>query len=136
MENNVVETYFNKIKHLRVAESYLNDISLINYTLNNFTEVNAEQTISYCATKYKNDLNLIGRMLTGVMVFNNNEIGPKTEEDLFNDLLYIRDCIIIFGAVHCGIENTIHSAVVKINRENERLENEEKLNANNDYAFA
>lgn len=120
MGNNIILEYFNKIKHLRVANSFLNDINLINYTLLHFTYSEAQETISYVAIKYKNDLNTIGRMLTGVMVLNNVEVGEKTEDDLADDLLYIRDCIIVFAAVHCGIENTIRSAVVKINRENER----------------
>lgn len=132
MENNIILDYFNKIKHLRVAQSYLNDIAIINYTLLNFSYASAHETINYIANRYKNDLNTIGRMLTGVMVFNENEIAPKTEEDLYDDLLYVRDCVIISGAVHCGVENTIHSAIVKINREAEKIQME--LNEANAYA--
>ncbi|MBQ2864778.1 MAG: hypothetical protein IJE91_04890 [Clostridia bacterium] len=122
MAQNVVEEYYNKILHLRSAKHFLNDIFLINQTLLNFNEVEASQVISYIAIKYKTDLNQFGRMMTGVMVLNQNELPPKTEADLEYDLCYLRDCIIIFAAVHTGIENTLHSAVVKINRANKQAE--------------
>lgn len=114
---NVIDTYLQKIIHLRSANSYVQDILIINDVLNNFSYGQANATISYIALKYRKDLNTIGRMLTGVMVLDQKDVGLKDEEDLYEDLLYLRDCVVVFGAVHTGIENTIHSAVVKINRQ-------------------
>lgn len=132
MAQNVVQEYYNKIMHLRSARHFLNDIILINQTLLDFSETKASQTVNYIAIKYKKDLNQFGRMMTGVMVFNHDELPPKTAEDLEYDLLYLRDCIIIFAAVHTGLENTLHSAVVKINRANKQAELEESKASNAD----
>lgn len=121
MAENVVEVYYNRIMHLRSAEHFLNDIFLINDTIINFEFNNAEQVISYIAIKYKKDLNQLGRLMTGVMVFKPHELPPKSEADLEHDLYYLRDCVIIFAAVHTGVENTLHDAVVKINRAREEM---------------
>lgn len=131
MAVNVVENYYSRIKHLRVASGFLNDIAIIDDALNFFDEEKANNVISYVAIKYKADLNTIGKMLTGVMVLKPHEVGPKTAEDLYYDLEYLRDCVIICGAVHCGIEDTIRSAIVKINRAN-KADN----NGNNNLTFA
>ncbi len=119
MAQNVVEEYYNRILHLRSARHFLNDIELIHQTVLNFDVDTAEQVISYISIKYKKDINQLGRLMTGVMVFKPSELPPKTEADLENDLYYLRDCLVIFAAVHTGVENTLHSAVVKINRQNE-----------------
>ena len=127
MAENVVEVYYNRIMHLRSAEHFLNDIFLINQTLMNFDYATAEEVISYIAIKYKKDLNQFGKMMTGVMVFKRNQLPEKTEVDVERDLYYLRDCIIIFAAVHTGVENTLHSAVVKINRAREEMRLEQSV---------
>ena len=127
MAENVVEVYYRRIMHLRSAEHFLNDIFLINDTIINFEFNNAEQVISYIAIKYKKDLNQLGRLMTGVMVFKPHELPPKSEADLEHDLYYLRDCLIIFAAVHTGVENTLHSAVVKINRAREEMRLEQSV---------
>lgn len=114
---NVIDTYLQRIIHLRSATSYVKDLLLIDETLNDFSYDQANAVISHLAIKHRKDLNTIGRMLTGVMVFDQKDVDPKTEDDLYEDLLYLRDCIIVFGAVHSGVENTIRSAVVKINHQ-------------------
>ena len=113
----VVEDYFNKIRHLRSAKGYLQDLLIIQDAVNDFNYDYATQVISYLSTKYCKDLNSIGKMLTGVVVLNSYEIEPKSAEDLLDDLYYLYDCIIVMSAVHTGIEDTLRSAIIKINRE-------------------
>lgn len=117
--NRIIEDYLNKIKHLRIAKDYLQDLLIIEDTINDFDYDYATQVISYLSIKYRKDLNTIGRMLTGIMVLNQSELGPKTGDDLVDDLLYLYDCIIILGAVHCGLEDTVKSATLKIKRAKE-----------------
>lgn len=119
MSNKIINGYYNILSHLRVAQPFLQDIELIDSVLNNFDYDEATRVISHVATRHQTDFNTIGKHLTGIMVFNEDELPPKTSADLINDLHYVKDCVIISAAVHCGLENTIHSAIVKINRENE-----------------
>ena len=54
----VVEDYFNKIRHLRSAKGYLQDLLIIEDAVNDFNYDYATQVISYLSTKYCNDLNI------------------------------------------------------------------------------
>ncbi len=114
---NIIDRYLKQIVHLKSATKYVNDIVIIEESLVNFSYEDAEDTISYIAIKYRKDLNTIGRMLTGVMVLSPKEVGEKTPEEVYDDLLYLRDCVIVFAAVHCGLEKTIKDVVIKINNQ-------------------
>lgn len=122
MEENVIQTYLNRIVHLRSARKYVNDLWLIESTLRFFDYDEADQVIGYIAVKYRKDINAIGRMLTGVMVLTPAEAGEKDDVDLYNDLCYLRDCLIVFAAVHSGVEKSLHSAIVKISKEQKQEE--------------
>ena len=114
MEENVILEYYNKILHLRGAKNFLNDIILINDVLINYTEEYAYSAVNYLATKYQKDIDKLGRLMTGIMVFDRANYPEKDEDDLMFDLMYLRDAIIVFAAVHVGLEKTLHTAVVKI----------------------
>ncbi len=114
----VIETYHNTLKHLRVAQPFIEDIAEIDAMIVNFDYYEAENLIDYLLTKYEQDFTLIGKHLTGVLIMNKKDVPTKNDADLRNDLIYLKNCIIISGAVHCGIEDTIYSAIKKINRSN------------------
>lgn len=115
MEENVIQQYYDKIIHLRSARNFVNDIFLINDALINYSEEYAYSVINYLSVKYEKDINKLGRLMTGVMVFDRVDYPEKDEDDLLFDLMYLRDAIIIFAAVYTGLESTLHSAVVRIN---------------------
>ena len=115
---NIIDNYLQRIIHLRSAMPYVQDIEIIESALNEYDDEEAKQVVSYIALKYRKDIDTIGKMLTGVMVMSQAKAGKKSEDDTVDDLLYLRDCVIVIGAVHTGVENTIHSAIVKINRAN------------------
>ena len=121
MADTVINNYFNSIKHLKMAEPFLIDIELINETLLNFTTERAMNLIDKLAKKYRNDFTYLGKSLTGVMIFKQKDLPEKTNSDLVDDLIYQQRCIVISAAVHCGIENTLQSAVNKLVRANETI---------------
>lgn len=121
MAGQIVTGYYNTLKHLRYAKPYLDDIERINYEFNNFTTQSATDLIDYLAKKHRNDFTTIGKHLTGIMIFKQTELPDKTDDDLVRDLEYIQNCIIISAAVHCGIENTLQSAMQKLSRAKEEI---------------
>ena len=114
----VIETYYNTLKHLRVAQPFIEDIAEIDAMIVNFDYYEAEILIDYMLAKHEQDFTLIGKHLTGVLIKYKKDVPTKNGADLRNDLIYLKNCIIISGAVHCGLEDTIYSAIRKINRSN------------------
>lgn len=121
MNDTVINSYFNTLKHLKLAEPFLIDIELINETLRNFTTERATNLIDKLAKKYRADFTYLGKSLTGIMILKQSELPDKTNSDLVEDLIYQQRCIVISAAVHCGIENTLQSAVNKLKRANETI---------------
>ena len=121
MTGEVVSNYYKTLRHLKIAQPFLVDIELIDQALTFYSAPGATNLIDYLLKKYSKDFTIIGKHLTGVMIFNQNELPVKTDNDLKSDLEYLKNCIIISGAVHCGLENTLHSALLKLNRAKETL---------------
>ena len=121
MAGAIINGYYNTLKHLRVAEPYLQDINLINQELKNFNTDSATDLIDYLAKKHRADFTVIGKHLTGIMIFKQADLPEKSDADLVNDLRYIQNCIIISAAVHCGLENTLKSAMLKLSRAKEDI---------------
>ena len=87
----VIETYYNTLKHLRVAQPFIEDIAEIDAMLVNFDYDEAETLIDYLLTKYEQDFTLIGKHLTGVLIMNKKDVPTKNGADLRNDLIYLKD---------------------------------------------
>lgn len=121
MAGQIVNGYYNILKHLRVATPFLEDINSIDYELNNFDTNRATDLIDYLAKKHRNDFTIIGKNLSGILIVKQTELPEKTDDDLISDLNYIRNCIIISAAVHCGLEDTLQSAMRKLSREGEKI---------------
>lgn len=114
MNDNVMLGYYNRIRHLRYAKGILDDINLIENAMANFNANRAIRIISHIATKYEQGIEKIGFLLTGRPIIRGlaEELYEDyNEENIYNDLMYLRDCLVIIGVVKYGGIKSIEEAI-------------------------
>jgi len=117
---NLIENYYNSIKHFRGSLHYLKEIEEIEDAIIFYEQETAQNVIMFYADKYKTYLNKIGKLLTDVYVYKDITIyNTKTDEDLINDLHYLIDSIIIIATVNLGLEKSLNEIIVKLKNEKE-----------------
>ena len=109
--------YYNRICHLRIAQPIIKDINLLNSLLNNFSRKKAITTISNIVLKYQTYLDSIAIHLSGRPVVTgetNSLYNDITNDSLINDINYLVDCLVIIGAVKYGVVKSIEDAIENI----------------------
>lgn len=117
----MLEKYYRRMSHLRLALPLLKDISALEYIMYNFNRRYAIDTLSRISLKYENELQKIGFYYSGITIVKGNQNAIyyyKTDEDLVADAEYFIDCLIIIGAVRYGMENSIETVLEKLEAEN------------------
>lgn len=110
----ILEKYFNRIRHLRMAKPYLDDINKLFNLLDNYNHRQAIVTVSKLTTKYEDGINKIGFLMSGRPVVKgqiNTLYAEHTEDDMVADIEYIIDCIIIIAAVRFGVVKSYETAI-------------------------
>lgn len=116
----MLEKYYRRMSHLRLALPLLNDISALEFIIYNFNRFKAIEVLSRIALKYEKELQSIGFYYSGVTITKGtiaSIYSYKSDDDLISDANYFIDCLIIIGAVRFGMEDSIQSVLHKLELE-------------------
>ena len=112
--------YYDRIKHLRIAQPIIKDINLLENTINNYTKNKAIQNITYITLKYRLELDKIAIFMSARPVV----IGEETKlyqdyqkENLIEDIEYLIECLVIIGATKYGVVKSIEEALENLNQQ-------------------
>ena len=114
--NEGLEYLFNIYKNLRSSQTIVNEIITLDYFVYNFDENEAISLIDYCVKKYNREIKRIASLKKDKVVVDNSPTlyEEKDEEEINSDVEYIRDCLIIIGAVQSGIRPSIRDVMEEI----------------------
>jgi hypothetical protein len=115
--NEVLAELFDLYKHLRVMQEIVEEILTLDHYVYHYDESNAISLIDYCITKYDYEIRRIGSLHENKVVVDNDPhiYEKKDSVEINSDVAYIRDCLIIIGAVRSGIRPSIESVVNEMN---------------------
>lgn len=108
---------FDLYKNLRSMQSFVNEILTIDYYVYHYDEEAAIGLIDRAIKNYNREIKLICSMRKDnqVVVENDNTLYEnKDSEEINSDAEYIRDCLIIIGAVKSGIRETLREVVDEV----------------------
>jgi len=114
----MIQQYYNRFKHLRIAQSYVKDIEILLYILDNYNHYEAINNVSRLTTKYENGINKIGAYFKARTVVKGeiNELyQDHTSSDMVDDIEYLITCIVIIAVVNLRIEPDIETVIKKLN---------------------
>jgi len=114
MNDNVLLRFYNRIRHLRYAKGILDDINILENAAANFDANSAIRIISRIVVKYEQGIEKIGFLLTGRPVIRGQAeelYADYNEENVYNDLMYLRDCLILIGVVKYGGNESLEDAI-------------------------
>ena len=114
--NERLEYLFNLYKNLRSSQNIVKEIVTLDYYVYNFDENEAISLIDYCVKKYNREIKLIASLKRDKVVVDNDPTlyEEKDEEEINSDAEYIRDCLIIIGAVQSRIRASIRDVMEEI----------------------
>ena len=117
----VIEKYYNVIKNLRSCAPFIKEINECNDLLDNFDYMRAVQVINKYALKYQVDINNIAKLNSARPIVTSKNImeelySKKDDDDVIDDVKYIRDCIIIISSCVCGACSDLSTFVKEMNR--------------------
>ena len=114
--NEKLERLFNLYKNLRSVQEIVNEIVTLDYYVYHYDEEESIRLIDYCIHKYNREIKQIsGIKKDRVVVENDYELyDNKDDEEINEDVAYIRDCLMIIGAVKSGIRATIRDVVMEV----------------------
>lgn len=103
-------------RHLRIVQTLVEEIETLDYYAENYDEKLAISLIDFCLTKYNREMKEISRVnREKVVVEDDPELyEKKTTQEINNDVIYIRDCLMIIGCVQSGIRESIEQVVKEI----------------------
>ena len=132
----MLNTFYRKFCHLRLAQNIVHDVNSINMALYNFHGRTAINLISTLALKYENELNKIAFYLSGRPVIKGEMsilYGEHSLDNIEEDLYYLKDCLIIIGAVRFGVVKDIEEALKLVIPQ--ELENEENFDYSKELVY-
>lgn len=107
--------YYSLFKNLRVVQDATRDIDNMNDALEYFERESAIEICSQITLKYEAPINRIGSLFTGLKVYRNMSLyTKKTDDDIYGDLEYVRNCVIVYATVKCGLEPDYLTCLKKI----------------------
>ena len=115
--NDKLENLFNLYKNLRSCQEIVNEILTLNYYVYNIDIDESINLIDFCIKKYNREIKLISGMRRDKVVIEDDEdlYEKKDEEEINSDVEYIRDCLIMIGAVKSGIRATLRDVYLEVN---------------------
>lgn len=118
MNEKLVEL-FNGFKHFRFMQEIVNEILTLDYYVDNYDEEKVIELIDFCLTKYNKEIKQIGGVYKDTIVVEDDPdfYEEKDEEEIDSDCEYVRDCLIIIGAVKSGIRDSYKQVVDEISWE-------------------
>ncbi len=107
---------FDIYKNLRSVQTIVEEIYIADHYVYNFVENEAIDVIDQMITKYKKEIKKIGTLYQNKVVIENDPevYDRKDEEEINGDMAFIRDCLVIIGAVKSGIRPSLESVVYEI----------------------
>ena len=107
---------YNRFRHLRTMQTIVQEIEALDYYVYNYEESSAIKLIDFCITKYGEYIKRIGSLYQDRVVIEDDPqlYERKDEEEINSDTMFIRDCLIIIGAVQSGIRPSLESVVREI----------------------
>lgn len=114
--NKRLQTLFDLFKHLRSMQEIVEEIETLDYYVHNYDEEVAIDLIDFCVTKYDKYIRRIGSLYQDKVVVDNDPTlyERKDKEEINGDTAFIRDCLIIIGAVQSGIRSSLEEVVKEI----------------------
>lgn len=114
--NEILLELFERFKHLKTMQEIVREIEIMDYYVYNYVENEAIRCIDFCVKKYGEYIKRIGSLYQNkVVVENDPELYErKDSEEINGDVAYIRDCLIIIGAVQAGMRPNIESVVREV----------------------
>ena len=114
--NEKLESLFDLYKHLRIAQEIVQEILTLDYYVYNFDEQQSISLITFCIDKYNREIKIISGIKRDKVVVENDEhlYETKDEEEVNSDVEYIRDCLIMIGAVKSGIRTSLVDVVYEV----------------------
>lgn len=114
--NDKLEEIYYMFRRLRSMQEIVNEIDTLEYYVYNFDEGESIKMIDFCITKYGEYIKRIGSLYKDMVVVENN---PKLYEEkdsieINSDVDFIRDCLIIIGAVQSGMRPSLEAVVNEI----------------------
>ena len=117
MNERLVEL-FNLYRNLRSMQKLVNEILTLDYYVYNYDENESIGLIDHAIKTYNREIKLICSMREDqkmVVVENDDTIyDNKDSEEINSDAEFIRDCLIIVGAVKSGIRETLREVVDEV----------------------
>jgi len=115
VEEKIIEI-FNRFRNLRSMQEIVGEILTLDHYVYNYVEDEAIVLIDFCVTKYGEYIKRIGSLYEDkVVVENDPQLYEKKDSvEINNDVKFIRDCLIIIGAVQSGIRSSIEEVVKEI----------------------
>ncbi|MBE5758185.1 MAG: hypothetical protein E7345_04630 [Clostridiales bacterium] len=107
---------FQLYRYLRVVQPIVEEIITLDYYVTNFNENTAIDLLDYCITKYSNEISYIGKLHENKVVVEDNPhiYETKSTREINSDVAYVRDCLIMIGAVQSGIRPSLKAVVEEI----------------------
>ena len=107
---------YKRFKHLRTMQEIVEEIETLDYLVYNYDEEQAIALIDFCITKYGEYIKRIGSLYQNKVVVENDPqlYEEKDDVEINSDTMFIRDCLIIIGAVISGIRPSIEDVVREI----------------------
>lgn len=107
---------FHTFEHLRVVETLVKEIIQMDKYVYNFVEDEAITLIDHYLTKYNKEIKEIAHIYQNKVVIEDDPdiYETKNSEEVNADAAYIRDCLIIIGAVKSGIRQNYEQVIDEI----------------------
>lgn len=107
---------FNRFRYLRSMQVIVDEIITLDHYVYNYVEDEAIRLIDYCVNKYGKQISRIGSLYQDKVVIEDDPqlYEKKDSEEINSDVQFIRDCLIIIGAVESGIRPNIEFVVREI----------------------
>ncbi len=112
-----INEYYDKLRRLKYAKEYVEDINLLNDAYLHFNPDNAKQVITYISSKYENGINEIGDLSTKQYVLTGTYAelyATETDESIKDQLLYLIECVVGIASVKFRFESTLEDFLKNI----------------------
>lgn len=108
MEDLIIDLY-QKIYNYKFMSKYLNDTDIVYSYAMYFDRIEAERCASFYLQKYKKTLSKLGTLLGGIrLVYQRNIYVKKTDEDIYNDLIFCAIGILCEAYIALGWNSSVN----------------------------
>lgn len=115
MKQKLIEL-FDIYKNLGSVQTIVQEIYEADYYVYNYDEEESINIIDRAITKYKREIKIIGGLYHNKVVVENDPdiYDQKDDEEINSDVEFIRDSLIMIGAVKSGIRSDLKSVVYEV----------------------